>query len=100
ESWGYTVLESGTGQDALDLLAQFDGTIDLMLTDVVMPGMNGRELAAHVAATYPGIKVVYTSGYTDDVVLRRGVLSDANRFIGKPYTGDALRRKIRDVLDE
>ena len=96
---GYVVIEAGHGAEAMELLAGHAGTIDLLLTDVVMPGMNGRELASRVLNTHPGVKVLFTSGYTDDAILRRGVLGDLRRFIPKPYTPLQLRRKVRDVLD-
>jgi two-component system, cell cycle sensor histidine kinase and response regulator CckA len=96
---GYTVLEAGNGSDALALIESHRGTIDLLLTDVVMPGMNGRELAARIASLRPGIKVLYTSGYTDDAILRHGVLDDTSRFISKPYTPLDLTRRVRSLLD-
>ena len=71
----------------------------LVFTDVVMPGMNGRELAARLATLRPGIRVLYTSGYTEDAILRHGVLDDPGRFLGKPYTPSVLRRRIREALD-
>jgi CheY-like chemotaxis protein len=96
---GYIVLEAGDGAEALERLAAHTGSVDLLLTDIVMPGMNGRELAARVVKARPGVKVLYTSGYTDDAMLRRGVLADPRRFIPKPYTPQQLQRKVRDVLD-
>ena len=96
---GYTVLDAGNGAEALERLARHAGPLDLLLTDVVMPGMNGRELASRVRKLRPDVKVLYTSGYTDDAILRRGVLADPRRFIAKPFTGRQLRRKVRDVLD-
>ncbi len=71
-----------------------------MLTDLVMPGMSGRELADHLSCVRPGMKVLYTSGYTDDTILRRGVLDDSAQFISKPYTVTELTRKVREQLDE
>ena len=99
EGAGYVVLEAGDGAEAMELLGSHTGPIALLLTDVVMPGVNGRELAARVLKTRPDVKVLYTSGYTDDAILRRGVLADPRRFIPKPYTPRQLRRKVRDVLD-
>ncbi len=96
---GYTVLEASNGDEALDLLGRYDGTIDLMFTDVVMPRMNGRILAAHVSELRPNTKVLFASGYTDDAILRRGVLDDQRHFLGKPYTATVLRAKIRSLLD-
>jgi two-component system cell cycle sensor histidine kinase/response regulator CckA len=99
ESAGYTVLQAGNGSEALALLDRHGSPIDLLLTDVVMPGMNGRELATRIASVRPQMKVLYTSGYTDDAILRHGVLDDTSRFISKPYTPLELTRRVRDVLD-
>lgn len=73
--------------------------MQLVLTDVVMPGLNGPALAARIAEIWPGIKVLYTSGYTDDVILRHGLIDSALHFISKPYDIAALTRKVREVLD-
>ena len=81
------------------LLAGHADPVHLVFTDVVMPGMNGRELAARLATLRPGIRVLYTSGYTEDAILRHGVLDDPSRFLGKPYTPSVLRRRIREALD-
>ena len=99
QSAGYAVLEAGNGGEALMLLERHGGPLHLMLTDVVMPGMNGRELAARLAEVRPDVKVLYSSGYTDDAILRHGVLDDAGRFMNKPFTPAELKRKVRDVLD-
>jgi two-component system cell cycle sensor histidine kinase/response regulator CckA len=100
ESGGYTVLEAGDGEQALLRLEAHPAVVHLLLTDVVMPGMNGRELAARVAALRPGIKVLYASGYTDDAILRHGVLDAGSRFISKPYTPTEIKRKVRHALDD
>jgi PAS domain S-box-containing protein len=96
---GYTVLEASNGEEALSLLGRYDGTIDLLFTDVVMPRMNGRVLAAQVAELRPDTKVLFASGYTDDAALRRGVLDNQHHFLGKPYTATVLRARIRSLLD-
>jgi CheY-like chemotaxis protein len=96
---GYTVLEAANGEDALALLGRDARAIDLMFTDVVMPGMNGRVLASHVARLRPETKVLFASGYTDDAILRRGVIDDPRYFLGKPFTAAVLRTKIRNLLD-
>jgi len=82
-------------------LARLGGAIDrfdLVLTDVVMPGMNGRDLATRVVAMRPGIRVLFASGYTDDALFRHGVLDDGSCFISKPYAPGELRQKIREAL--
>ncbi len=98
-SAGYTVLEAESGDEALAVLARYEGPVHLMLTDVVMPGMNGRDLARRVADLRPEVKVLYASGYTDDAIFRHGVLDDGSRFISKPFAPGELRRKIREILD-
>jgi CheY-like chemotaxis protein len=99
ESAGYTVLEAASGADALRLLDSHPGVVHLLLTDVVMPGMNGRELSGRVAAQRPSTKVLFASGYTDDAILRHGVLDAGSSFISKPYTPSELKRRVRAVLD-
>ena len=98
-SAGYTVLTASDGMEALRVLEGHDGTVHLLLTDVVMPGVGGRELAGWLADIRPEIKVIYTSGYTDDAILRHGVLDRSAHFISKPYKRATLTRKIREVLD-
>jgi PAS domain S-box-containing protein len=99
ESAGYTVLTAGDGKEALLVLERHHGPVHLMLTDVVLPGISGRDLAARLVETHPGIKVIFTSGYTDDAILRHGVLDNVAHFIGKPYTKATLTQKVREVLD-
>ena len=99
ESLGYTVLEASSGKEALKRACDFSGEINLLLTDVVMPEMDGAQLAAEIVRQRPGIKILFTSGYTDDAVVRHGVLAPSAAFIQKPYRPKALARKIRDVLD-
>jgi two-component system, cell cycle sensor histidine kinase and response regulator CckA len=99
ESAGYTVLSAGGGEEALQLLESPGQELDLMITDVVMAGMSGRSLAEHLRQTRPDVKVLYMSGYTDDVILRHGILEHEVAFISKPFgTGDLIR-KIRQILD-
>ena len=100
ESIGYTVIEAGCGTEALQRSNEFQGAIHLLLTDVVMPEMNGRELADQIIQKRPGIKVLFTSGYTDDAIVRHGVLEPGIAFIQKPYRPRAIARKIREVLGE
>ena len=99
QSAGYTVLAASNGADALLLLERYGGPLHLLLTDVVLPGMSGRELAARIAAARPEIKVIYASGYTDEELRRHGVVTDATHFLIKPYTSEQLTRSVREVLD-
>jgi CheY-like chemotaxis protein len=94
---GYRVLEAAHGEAALSLAAQHQGAIDLLMTDVVMPHMGGRELAEQLKALRPGMKVLFTSGYTDDTVVRHGVLEA--EFLPKPFSPGGLASKVREVLD-
>jgi len=93
------VLSADNGEDGLRLCKEFDGPIDLLITDVVMPRMNGRELAEHVATIRPETRILYMSGFTDDAIVRHGVLDDGVFFIQKPFSPDALALKARSVLD-
>ncbi len=97
---GYRVLPASNGTEAIDIAKEHKERIDLLLTDVVMPGMNGPEVANLLAALHPETKVLFTSGYTDDAIMRHGVLSDGVDFIGKPYSISALAKKIREVLEK
>ena len=99
EQSGYLVLEAAGGEDALRVAGAHEGTIHLLLTDVVMPGMSGRAVAERLAPSRPGMKVLYTSGYTDDAVFQRGVLPEGTAFIQKPFTAEGLARKVREILD-
>jgi two-component system, cell cycle sensor histidine kinase and response regulator CckA len=98
ESAGYTVLSAANGSEALLAFAQHVGEIHLLLTDVIMPRMGGRDLAEQLVKTQPALKVLYMSGYTDDAIVHHGVLDAGTAFIGKPFTAVELTRKIREVL--
>jgi PAS domain S-box-containing protein len=97
---GYEVMVAKDPEAALILAAQYNGVIHLMLTDVVMPRMSGRDLAEQISPLRPEMKVLYMSGYTDDAIVHHGVLEEGTAFIAKPFSIDALARKLREVLDE
>jgi PAS domain S-box-containing protein len=96
---GYKLLEARHGVEALELSKNFEGTIDLLLTDMVMPQMSGRELAENLMPLRPGMKVLFMSGYTEDAITRQGMLDPGTGFLEKPFTPDSLARKIRALLD-
>jgi PAS domain S-box-containing protein len=95
---GYTVLSAKDGIEALNLAESHDGPVHLLLTDVVMPGMNGRELYARAAVLRPGLKVLFMSGYPEDVIAHRGVLDEGVRFVQKPFSVQSLAAKVRETL--
>jgi CheY-like chemotaxis protein len=97
---GYTVLGARDGVEAMQSAGQHQGPIDLLVTDVVMPRMGGREVAERLAIPHPGAKVLYLSGYTDDTVVRHGILESQVAFLQKPFTPTSLARKVREVLDK
>jgi two-component system, cell cycle sensor histidine kinase and response regulator CckA len=99
EMQGYAVLEASHAVAALEIGRRHGGPIHLMITDVVMPGLGGRELAAQMATVRPESKVLYVSGYTDDAVVSHGVISGDMPFLEKPFTAGDLARKVREVLD-
>ena len=99
EREGYTVLEAGHAAEALHLGQGHGGPIHLLVTDVVMPEMGGRELASRLLALHPETRVLYVSGYTEDALLRHGMREGEVTFLQKPFTPDSLARKVREVLD-
>jgi PAS domain S-box-containing protein len=99
ERQGYTVLEAPRGDVALALAAAHDGPIHLLLTDVVMPGLSGRQVADQLTKLRPDMQVLYASGYTDDAVVRHGVLEAGIAYLQKPFTSATLTRKVRETLD-
>jgi signal transduction histidine kinase/ActR/RegA family two-component response regulator len=99
EALGYRVLEAAGGGEALKLADSSTERIDAMVTDLLMPGVGGRELAERLAATRPEIRVLFMSGYTDDAVVQQGVQSAETSFLQKPFTAEALAQKLRGLLD-
>ena len=97
---GYTVLPAPDGQTALDLVATHPEPIHLLITDVIMPGMSGRQLADRLRELRPEMKVLFVSGYTDDAIIRHGMLEPGIAFLQKPFTPESLTRKVREVLDQ
>jgi hypothetical protein len=100
EAKGYKVLEADNGDAALQIVSGHSGKIDILITDVVMPGMSGRELSARMCASCPQTRVLYLSGYTEDAIVHEGVINPDTAFLQKPFTLQALSRKVREVLDE
>jgi CheY-like chemotaxis protein len=99
EAAGFRVLSAAGGEDALQVAARCGINLDLLLTDVVMPGMNGRVLAERLQPRQPGMKVLYMSGYTDSFIAGHGVLDPGTHLLHKPFTEEDLIRKVREVLD-
>jgi PAS domain S-box-containing protein len=98
ESHGYRVMDAANGRSALDLLDAHSGPLDLVVTDVVMPGLDGAALARAIAGRFPAVRVLYISGYTGDTVVKHGILKHEVDFLQKPFSGSALAAKVRDVL--
>ena len=98
-SRGYAVLPASSPDEAIELAEEHQGTIDLLLTDVVMPGGSGRALATTLRESSPGLKVLYMSGYTTEAIVDHGILDPSVAFIGKPFTAQRLALKVRETLD-
>jgi len=96
---GYRVLPAASGADALRLVEDWKETLDLLVTDVMMPKMGGRELADSLRAKRSDLKVLYVSGYTNDAIVKEGELEPGTDLLQKPFTGDKLAAKVREVLD-
>lgn len=99
ERLGYKVLTAASGEAALRISEDYNGSIELLMTDVILTGMNGRVLASRIGELRPGIKVLYNSGYSGDLISRSGVIEEGIHFIGKPFSAGTLARKIRSILD-
>jgi two-component system, cell cycle sensor histidine kinase and response regulator CckA len=99
QATGYLMLEADSGEEALRICAGHEGPIHLLLTDVGMSVMSGPEVAWRLAHLRPKIRVLYMSGYSDDALIRRGVLEQGTAFLQKPFTPDVLAHKVREVLD-
>jgi CheY-like chemotaxis protein len=98
ESKGYQVVEAENGESGLKASVGHQGKIDLVITDVVMPGMGGREMVEQLAKTRPETKVLYLSGYTEDAIISEGTIESGTAFLQKPFTLQNLSRKVREVL--
>jgi len=96
---GYNLMTASNPVEALQVSQDHSGVIHLLLTDVIMPGMSGRQLADRLVADRPGLKVLFMSGYTDNAIVHHGVLDPGTAFVQKPFTPDSLSRKVREVLD-
>jgi CheY-like chemotaxis protein len=99
ERYGYRVIEASTGEVALGLAGKLGERVDLLISDIVMPGMGGRAVADQLTALNPTLKVLFMSGYTDDAIVRLDVLSAATWYLQKPFSPATLARKVREVLD-
>jgi CheY-like chemotaxis protein len=97
---GYAVLEAADGKEALEILEARGGDVSLIVADVVMPGLGGREMATRLAQRWPRVSVLFTSGYTGLDVVRRGLMEEGREFIQKPLAPEALIRKVRQMVDE
>ncbi len=100
EEYGYTVIVAGNGNEALKLIQQSKPQIDLMVTDVIMPGMSGKELYKEISKMIPGLRVLYISGYTDNAIVHYGVLEPGTNFLQKPFKPDTLLKKVRQTLEK
>jgi CheY-like chemotaxis protein len=99
EKMGYEILEAPHGDEGIRISQRFEGHIDVLVTDLMMPRMDGRALANALAVARPGMRVVFVSGYTDDAVLRRGLVDSTHAFVQKPFTGEELAHTINGLLD-
>jgi len=100
EAHGFRIIEAGNGPEALEICATRVAELDMLLTDIVMPGMSGVELASRLTAIDPSLRVLYMSGYTEDALGQRGVLSPETAFLPKPFTPASLADAVREVLEK
>ena len=100
ERLGYNVIAASDGEEAINLAREHDGEIHLLLTDLVMPKIDGKELAKQLKAERPNVKVLYVSGYSSEITLQHGILSDETNFLQKPFSAADLAQKLREVIDE
>ena len=96
---GYAILEASSPEDAIRLCESHGGEIHLLLTDVVMPGMSGRDLSDRLKRVRPGMKVLYMSGYTEEAIVEHGILDSGLHFIPKPFSPASMAQKILEVLN-
>jgi DNA-binding response OmpR family regulator len=96
--FGYAVLTASGGEEALRVARDYTGRIDLLLTDVMMPGMNGVEVAARISEVHPGVRVFYMSGYADRELMGKGLLAPETHFLQKPFTPQELGGRVKEIL--
>jgi CheY-like chemotaxis protein len=96
---GYTVLDAANGREAIQIARDFQGEIHLVLADVIMPELSGKAVFIKIEAVRPGIKVLYITGYPENILINNGSLTVNDPLLPKPFTADALRRKVREVLE-
>jgi len=99
EALGYRVLEAGHPAEAMKIGEEYQGAVHLLLTDVVLPQMDGKKLFDALSPLFPEMRVLYVSGYTENAIVHHGVLEPGVQFLQKPFTLDALARKVREILD-
>ncbi|MBW1677410.1 MAG: response regulator, partial [Deltaproteobacteria bacterium] len=100
KKYGYRVLEAANGKEAIEIFRQFHGTIHLLITDVIMPGMNGKELAERLLAERPDMKVLFMSGYTQNIIMQKGIMPADIHYIQKPFSFEGLAKKVRETIEE
>ena len=100
KKYGYNVISAPNGEEAICVYDEYNSKIDLLLTDVIMPVMGGRELAEKLVEKHNNLKVLFFSGYTDDSIVRHGIISEGMEFIQKPYSQTELARKIKSIFSQ